>query len=181
MPSYTKEHLEKDCGIDTYDKWEEHVRKGDDIFWNQRFSVYNKWRQKEWERYQTYGYVEGFTGFRCHGPMRYTEVANRCIQGSSFHCLLWALIRDVNSILRENLQSRIIGQIHDAIIGLVKEGEEDAFTSIIYKNGVERVSQEYAWISVPLVIEVEASDVGGVWSEMKDVGEIGRASCRERV
>jgi len=73
--------------------------------------------------------------------------------------------------MRENLQSRIIGQIHDAIIGLVKEGEEDAFTSIIYKNGVERVSQEYAWISVPLVIEVEASDVGGVWSEMKDVGE----------
>lgn len=171
MPSYTKEHLEKDCGIDTYDKWEEHVRKGDDIFWNKRFAVYNKWRQKEWERYQTYGYVEGFTGFRCHGPMRYTEVANRCIQGSSFHCLLWALIRDVNSIMRENLQSRIIGQIHDAIIGLVKEGEEDAFTSIIYKNGVERVSQEYAWISVPLVIEVEASAVGGVWSEMKDVGE----------
>lgn len=177
MPAYTKEHLIKDCGIKNYDQWESHVRKADDIFWNKRFKVYNKWRDKEWRRYQDMGYVQGYTGFRCRGPMGFTECANRCIQGSAFHILLRALIYDVRDIneaaLSSGMQSRAIGQIHDAIIGLVREGEENALASIVYKNGVEKVSRLFPWICVPLVIEGEMSAVGGTWAEMQDVGELG--------
>ena len=177
MPPYTKEHLMKDCGITTYEKWEAHVRKADDIFWNKRFRVYNQWRSKEWQRYQSLGYVESYTGFRCRGPMGYTEATNRCIQGSAFHILLRALGWDVQEVNRlaesSGMESRLIGQIHDAIIGLVKEGEENKIASIVYKNGVERVSKLFPWICVPLVIEGEMSAVGGSWAAMQDIGELG--------
>ena len=173
MPKYTKEHLAKDCKITNYAKWEAHVKKGDDIFWNQRFKVYNAWRGTEWERYQKFGYVQSYTGFRCWGPMGYTEATNRCIQGSAFHILLKALTYDLQDIKKAGLQSVIIGQIHDAIIALVKEGEEDRLAQIVYHNGVERVSKEFPWICVPLVIEAEASAVGGSWAKMTDVGALG--------
>lgn len=177
MPKGTKDHLRDDCGIRTYAQWEAHVKKADDIFWNKRFRVYNEWRQKEWERYQRFGYVESYTGFRCRGPMGYTEATNRCIQGSAFHILLRALawdVADINAAVeRDGMQSRIIGQIHDAIIGLVREGEENALASIVYENGVRRVSRVFDWICVPLVIEAEMSPVGGTWADMRDVGELG--------
>lgn len=173
MPKYTKEHLAKDCKINNYNKWEAHVKKGDDIFWNQRFKVYNGWRRTEWDRYQKFGYVQSYTGFRCYGPMGYTEATNRCIQGSAFHILLKALTYDLQDIKKAGLQSVIIGQIHDAIIALVREGEEDRLAQIVYHNGVERVSKEFPWICVPLVIEAEMSEVGDSWAHMVDVGALG--------
>lgn len=172
MPKTTKEHLMKDCGIKTYEKWEAHVKKGDDIFWNQRFKVYNAWRGTEWERYQKYGYVQSYTGFRCYGPMGYTEATNRCIQGSAFHILLKALTYDLQDFRAQGLKSCIIGQIHDAIIALVKEGEEDQVAKIVFGNGVKRVSQEFPWICVPLVIEADASLVDGSWAKMTEVGAL---------
>ena len=105
--------------------------------------------------------------------MGYTEATNRCIQGSAFHILLKALTYDLQDIKKAGLQSVIIGQIHDAIIALVKEGEEDKLAQIVYHNGVERVSKEFPWICVPLVIEAEASAVGGSWAKMTDVGALG--------
>ena len=179
MPKYTKEHLAKDCGIKTYEKWEAHVKKGDDIFWNERFKVYNAWRGTEWDRYQKFGYVQSYTGFRCYGPMGYTEATNRCIQGSAFHILLKALTYDLQDIKKAGLQSVIIGQIHDAIIALVKEGEEDKLAQIVYNNGVRRVSKEFPWICVPLVIEAEASEVGGSWAKMTDVGALGETGIAD--
>ena len=71
------------------------------------------------------------------------------------------------------MQTRIIGQIHDAIIALVREGEENEIAAIVYQNGVERVSRAFPWICVPLVIEAEMSPVGATWADMKDVGELG--------
>jgi DNA polymerase I-like protein with 3'-5' exonuclease and polymerase domains len=181
MPAYTKKHLMEDCGIKTYQKWEEHVRKADDIFWNKRFRVYNAWRRKEWKRYQDYGYVQSYTGFRCWGPMGYTEATNRCIQGSAFHILLQALIWDAAEIMgRKGMKSRLIGQIHDAIIALVADGEEDMVASTVYRNGVERVSRQFPWICVPLVIEAEASELGGAWAHMTDVGALDPGGIADR-
>lgn len=172
MPAYTKEHLAKDHKITTYEKWEAHVKKGDDIFWNQRFKVYNAWRRTEWDRYQKMGYVQSYTGFRCWGPMGYTQATNCCIQGSAFHILLRALTYDLQDFKSQGLLSCIIGQIHDAIIALVKEGEEDKVAKIVYGNGVKRVSEEFPWICVPLVIEADASYVDGSWAKMTEVGAL---------
>lgn len=172
MPPETKEHIAVDCGITTYDQWERHVKEADDIFWNQRFAVYNKWRIAEWDSYQRNGFVEGYLGCRCYGPMSYTECANRCIQGSGFHTLLQALIWDVEDFERMNLQSRIIGQIHDAIVVLVKDEEIETVKNIIYRNGVTRVMKAFPWIHVPLVIEADISESGGTWANMVESCEL---------
>ena len=172
MPQTAKDWLAKK-GIRTLDQFTNHVKKADDIFWNKRFAVYNKWRRKEWQRYQDYGYVQSYTGFRCFGPMGYTEATNRCIQGSAFHILLRALIWNVADFEEMGLASVIVGQIHDALVVLEAEDESEKVRGTIYKNGVQRVSQVFPWICVPLVIEGEASEVGGTWAEMKEVGALG--------
>lgn len=166
MPAETKAHLAADCGIKTYAQWEKHVKEADDIFWHQRFKVYGQWREDEWDRYQKHGFVEGYMGCRCYGPMSFTECANRCIQGSGFHTLLQALGDDVRDFERLGLQSRIIGQIHDAIVLLVKSEEQELVEDILYKNGVIKVMHNFKWITVPLVIEAEVSEDGGSWASM---------------
>lgn len=166
MPDFTKEHLAKDCGIDTYDKWVEHVKEGDAIFWGERFKVYGEWRQQEWARYQQNGFVEGYMGCRCYGPMGFTECANRCIQGSGCHTLLQALIWDVKDFEERGLESRIIGQVHDAVQVLFKEEELEQVKDILYQNGVVNVMKKFKWIHVPLVIEADQSEIGGTWAEM---------------
>ena len=98
--------------------------------------------------------------------MSFTECANRCIQGSGFHVLLQALTWDVEDFEREHLQSRIIGQIHDAIVVLVKDEELERVKEILYHNGVTRVMEKFKWIHVPLVIEADISESGGSWASM---------------
>lgn len=165
MPDTAKENL-RAHGIVNYPQFLNHVKTADSIFWNERFKVYNEWRNAEWDRYQKNGYVEGYMGCRCYGPMSFTECANRCIQGSGFHTLLQALGDDLDDFERLGLQSRIIGQIHDAIVLLVKSEEQEIVEDILYKNGVVKVMHNFKWIAVPLVIEAEVSEDGGCWAEM---------------
>ena len=165
MPDTAKENLAAH-GIRNYNQFLDHVKTADAIFWNERFKVYNEWRNAEWQRYQKNGYVEGYMGCRCYGPMSFTECANRCIQGSGFHTLLQALGDDLADFERLGLQSRIIGQIHDAIVLLVKSEEQELVEDILYKNGVVKVMHNFKWIAVPLVIEAEVSADGGCWAEM---------------
>lgn len=167
MPDTAKDNL-RAHGVATYDQFLEHVKTADSIFWNERFKVYNEWRNAEWDRYQKNGYVEGYMGCRCYGPMSFTECANRCIQGSGFHTLLQALGDDVADFERLGLKSRIIGQIHDAIVLLVKTEEQELVEDILYKNGVVKVMHNFKWIAVPLVIEAEVSEDGGCWAEMSN-------------
>lgn len=169
MPQTTKDHL-RQRGIKTLDQFTEHVRKADWIFWNRRFGTYNRWRHEEWDRYQKDGYVESYTGFRCYGPMTYTEATNRCIQGSGFHVLLQALIWDVSDFDKQYLQSYIVGQIHDALLILAKDNELKQVQEIVHHNGVRRVSHVFPWIAVPLVIEADASEPGGSWASMTEQG-----------
>ena len=51
---------------------------------------------------------------------------------------------------------------------------------IVYRNGVERVSKEFPWICVPLVIEADASAVDGSWAKMTEVGALGPDGIADR-
>jgi DNA polymerase I-like protein with 3'-5' exonuclease and polymerase domains/uracil-DNA glycosylase len=159
-------------GIKTLAQFSEHVKNVDRKFWGVRFKVYGKWRDEEWARYQKDGYLEYLTGFRCYGPMEFTEATNRRIQGSSFHILLQSLIWEVADIEASGIQAMIMGQIHDAKICLVHEDAEKALDSIIYRNGCERIRKEWSWIIVPLTIEHEASAPGDTWANMKSLGAL---------
>jgi DNA polymerase-1 len=100
--------------------------------------------------------------------MRKNECINIPIQGSAFHCLLWSFIQ-VDKISREqNWKSRLIGQIHDAMVLDVHPDELDMVASTVHKVTCEDLSKHWSWINVPLEVEAEVCPVDGSWNEKSD-------------
>jgi DNA polymerase I-like protein with 3'-5' exonuclease and polymerase domains len=165
------EHLNAH-GISDYDDFEEHVKEIEEHFWATRFPVYNRWKKKQWARYCRDGYVDLFTGFRCAGVMNKKEVVNYPIQGSAFHCLLWAFVKTAQSIksmkaLRE--LARLIGQIHDSEIASVRPEVLQDYLGEVHEIATERLPRAWPWITVPLEVEADATGVDEPWSEKKEV------------
>jgi len=154
--------------LDSFDKFTDHIKKIEDDFWNRRFKVYNRWKDKWWEGYQKNGYVSMYTGFRCSGIMRRNECINIPIQGSAFHCLLWSFIQ-VDKISREqNWKSRLIGQIHDAMVLDIHPDELDMVASTVHRITCEDLPKHWTWINVPLEVEAEVCPVDCSWNEKGD-------------
>lgn len=146
----------------------EHVAVFEQYFWNEMFPEYNQWKQNWWKQYLERGFIDLLSGFRIAGVMRKNAVTNYAIQGSSFHILLWSFIQ-LNRILLEKFESRLIGQIHDSmIIDLVPE-EKDEILAIAKDIATVKVKKHWNWIVAPLVIEAEISDVDGNWNEMEEI------------
>ena len=165
MPPSCKNYLASK-GIDNYEKFEEHVQKVDYIFWKERFKVYDAWRLQEWRKYQTNGMLRTHIGFHIQGPMTKMQCSNACIQGTGFHVMLTALIWDIEDMERAKCKSKLIGQIHDAAIFLVKEEELPFIKEMVIRNHIVRVMDKYKWIKVPLEVDADMSEVGGTWAEM---------------
>lgn len=158
-----------DNGVYNYVLFENHVKKVEGHFWNEKFKVYYRWRKKAWEYYKNNGYIELVTGFRCSGIMRRNQILNIPIQGPAFHCLLWSLIRTSKIAKREKWESKIIGQVHDSIILDVCEDEFDHVVNTVKRVMTEDIRKYWDWIIVPLKVEAEVSKVNGNWYEMKEI------------
>ena len=164
MPSgYLSDHLIMN-GIRSYTEFEEHVRKVEERFWNVRFPVYRDWKEEWWKLYQKTGHLDMLTGFRCGGVMRKNEVVNRPIQGSAFHCLLWSFIEIDELSLKEDWDSRLIGQIHDAILLDVLPKEFDYILETAQRIMCEALPKAWPWIIVPLEVEADVCGVDQPWS-----------------
>ncbi len=164
---YISDHLINQ-GINSYSKFESHVQKIEEDFWYRRFKVYSKWKERWWEKYQEDGYVSMYTGFKCGGIMRRNECINIPIQGSAFHCLLWSFIQIDRISREENWKSRIIGQIHDAMVLDVHPDELDIVAAVVHRVTCEDLPKHWTWINVPLEIEAEVCPVDGSWNEKQD-------------
>lgn len=168
-----KEHL-KDKGIkglgviDDFGKpsvnsFYAHIRDVENIFWNERFKIYAKWK-KEWiKMYEKLGYVDMYTGFRCSGLLGKNEVVNYPVQGVAFHCLLWSLIQAHKWLKKEKLRSKIIGQIHDE---MTMDNHDEEFMYVLMN--IERIMcvdirEHWKWITIPLQIEAEFAPVNENW------------------
>ena len=162
------EHL-KENGLGTYRRFEEHIRKVEDIFWNKRFPVYTQWKKKWWSDYLKKGYFYTLTGFRCTALMGRNDAINYPIQGSAFHCLLWCLI-EINQRLKERqMDSRIMGQIHDSLILDIVPGEKRKVLRICKQVMTKDLLVHWKWIVVPMEVEAELSPPGGSWYEKEKV------------
>lgn len=150
--------------------WVSHVAEVERILWEERFPVYADWKRKQWELYKRQGFVELYTGFRCYGPMKRTEVANYPIQGSAFHVLLWVLTQVAPRLRRmTNGRSQLIGQIHDALVGDIHPHDEALADQLIHEWGITRVQKAMSWLNCPLTIEKEASEIDGSWAAVREV------------
>lgn len=167
-----KDHLRRK-GIRTYNDFLEHVEEVECSFWHEKFKVYNKWKEDFWKEYQENLFLKIHTGFICSGLMKKNEVLNYPIQGGAFHCLLWSLIH-LNKYLKENnLNSMIVGQIHDSIVLDVDVNEWPYLKGVINRIMCEDIKKDFKWIIVPLKVEAEASKIDGNWFDMSEISLIG--------
>lgn len=145
--------------------FEYHIKAVEKNFWNVRFPVYDQWRRDWYEDYKRKGWFQMLTGFVCQGYMKRNEVVNYPVQGSAFHCLLWSLIQLVNKELkRHNMETLIVGQIHDSIVADVVPEERDDFLALAKEVMINRLMKHWSWICVPMEIEAEVAPVDAPWA-----------------
>lgn len=162
-----KNHLKKH-GLGTYSKFEKHIRDIERIFWEDKFPVYAKWKQRAWKRYQRTGYITLLTGFKCHGLLKRNDVINWPIQGTAAHLMFWSLAQLNRKFKRMDCDSFIIGYIHDELFNDIVPGEKKEIKPAIRKTMCEDIRQRFPWIIVPIDIEAEISEVDGNWYKMKE-------------
>lgn len=163
---FLSDHL-RNKGIKSYKSFEKHIQQVEDDFWGRRFSRYQEWKDSLWRSYQKKGYVDLYTGFRCSDIMRRNEAINAPIQGSAFHCLLWSFIELDKISRRENWKTKLIGQIHDAILFDVYPPELSYITPKIHEVMCESIRKKWQWIITDLEVEMDICEPDAPWSEKK--------------
>jgi DNA polymerase I-like protein with 3'-5' exonuclease and polymerase domains len=158
----------KQQGILNYDMFVNHLKKVEDIFWNERFKVYNQWKDDIYQQYLKQGYIDTLTGFRLSGIMSQRDVTNYPIQGSSFHCELKTLIAANKYLKRNGMKTMLIGQIHDSILADIHEDELDDYVYFVNNYIQNDLTKEYPWLILPMMAETEISDLNGNWFEMEE-------------
>lgn len=149
--------------------FEHHVREVENDFWNNRFRRYGKWRRNWFASYQERGFFDLKTGFRVSGHMQRNAVTNYPIQGSAFHCLLWTLIQVNRKLRRYKMRSKIVGQIHDSLIGDIRIKELRDYLEIVEETVSVELRKHWPWIIVPMVIEYEIAPIGTSWFDKKEI------------
>lgn len=172
-PRETLEHLSKK-GIRHLEDFTEHVEQIEKDFWGRRFPVYAQWKKDIYNSYLRKGYIESYSGFRYYGPLKKNEACNYQVQGSAFHCLLRTFSKLSERVSRERLKTKLMGQIHDALIPSIEPSEEDYIDWVVWDEGTRKIREDWEWIIVPLNIEKEAAEVDEPWSELKAKGLLGQ-------
>jgi DNA polymerase-1 len=143
--------------------FEMHLKKVERDFWKRRFQVYGKWREDWWAAYQRDGYFDTLTGFHITGIYGRNSVTNYPIQGSAFHCLLWALVK-LNRWLRKNrMKTKIIGQIHDSMLLDACPQELPDVLAMAKQLLCVELKKQWKWLIVPMEIDADVSPVDGSW------------------
>jgi DNA polymerase-1 len=154
-------------GINSLSAFEEHVKKIEKDFWENRFPEYAEWKDRWWNAYQKYGYIDMYTGFRCSGVMDRKEAINYPVQGSAFHCNLWSFIQLDKLMQKEKWNTKLIGQIHDSILLDVHPDELKYVSEIAHDITTKQLPKAWTWINVPLEVDAEICEVDRPWSEKK--------------
>jgi DNA polymerase-1 len=163
------DHL-KGNRIKNYIQFEEHMQKVERKFWDVRFPVYKRWRENQFNSYKENGFVEFKTGFRAYGPMSRNNSFNTPIQGSSYHMLQWGFNQVAKMMEKECERSFMLAEVHDSIIMDVHPSEEHLIDYWVWDYCTQKVREHWPWITLPIQMEKEASEIDGDWSELKTIG-----------
>jgi DNA polymerase I len=148
--------------------FERHILETEDALWN-LFHEYATWKDRWYRQYHQRGWFELKTGFVCHGLYSKNQSVNYPVQGAAFHCLLWVLIQLQKWLNKYKMKSKLVGQIHDSIIGDIHVKElDDYFAQVKYLVEVA-LPKHWPWIIVPMEIEAEMSSEGKSWFHKKKV------------
>ena len=160
------DHL-KSKNIKSLSKFKNHMEKVENKFWNERFKVYDDWKNKWWDKYQRLGYFDMLSGFRCEGVFTKKQVCNHPIQGTSFHGLCYSLIEISKYIIEHQLKSKIILQVHDEVLIDLYPPEQDELIEACYNIMTQKIRKEWPWICVPMDVDISISEIDGNWYNVK--------------
>jgi hypothetical protein len=88
-------------------------------------------------------------------------------KNSAFHCLLWSLIEGMKAQKAEHWDSKIVGQIHDAIIIDANPQEIEHIVNVMKCIMCHDLQVTWKWINIPLDIDIEICDIDKSWAEKK--------------
>lgn len=162
------DHL-RSVGIRNLKDFTAHVRSVEDDFWNNRFKVYKRWKERHLARYHETGEIQLYTGFTCSGIMAKNDVSNYPVQGAAFHCLLWTFTELMAIFEQRNFRSRIIGQIHDSIVMDVHPEEVPEILAAVKWLVSDQLLKHWKWIIVPMDVEAEITGVDEPWYYKKEI------------
>lgn len=157
------EHLIKH-GIKSFTAFIRHLKDIEDDFWGNRFKHYARWKKKWMRTYEKNGYFYNHTGFIFNNPMRKNAVINYPVQSAAFHCLLWSFTKMTDWLEENNMQTCIIGQIHDAIVFDVYPPELEVVSKRLVEITTKELPEAFPWIIVPLQIDAELCPVDASWA-----------------
>ena len=163
-----KEHLISK-GIKTNAEFLEHCKSVENIFWKERFKVYDQWKKDINAEYQKNGVIYSLMGFPYRGIMNRKQVSNFPIQGTAFHLLLWTLL-ELNKVAKQKKwKSWINGQIHDeGILDAIPEEIPEIVATTNQIVGIQ-MRKTFDWINVPFEMEFAVTPLNGSWY---DKGEL---------
>ena len=151
-------------GITCFDDYVAYIRDVEYDFWNNRFKVYKKWKEKNVKSYYKKGYLNTLTGFTCSGIMSKNDINNYPIQGPAFHSLLKTFIETDKRLERYRFKSKLIGQIHDELVFDTDPKETQNVLDLVQEIACVWLPKKWKWIIVPLEIEADIFGVDANWS-----------------
>lgn len=152
-------------GIKSFDAFVEHIKVIEADFWGNRFPEYAEWKERWYNTYKKYGYIDLLTGFRCSGIMDRKQVINYPVQGAAFHCNLFSFIEADRKMREEKWDTKLLGQIHDSIVFDVNPNELQHVIETVKRISTVGISDSWKWIIVPLDVDFELAPIDGSWAE----------------
>lgn len=143
--------------------FEAHLKAVEEDFWYDRFSVYQDWKDRWWADYQDRGYFKMLTGFIISGHLNRKQCVNYPVQGSSFHGLLWSVIRISQLLKKYKMKTKLIGQIHDDVVSDVPDNELKNYLEIATDVITVQLEKHWPFIITPMKVEVEVTPIDKSW------------------
>ena len=166
LPPEIKLHLKKHK-IKNQEDLTKRMIAYDTEYWEKRYPVYGKKRKLFYKKYLKTGYIDQVSGFRCQAPLRYTQTVNYPVQGPASHIKLRALCTIQDYLEKNNMRTKLLGEIHDAIIFDCHPDEEKKLDKIVQYYATKEVTKFFDWIIVPLVADKESAGINESWANCK--------------
>ena len=152
--------------------YQEHASKVYDLFWKSRFKTYSQWKNDNYSAYLNQGYLDSWFGIRYEIIMRRTQTSNLGNQGATFLACMLETLNNLFDIIERNHLEYVIkpsGQVHDSCISFVKDEYFPKYCRTISRLMTKDIHKRNDFIiPVKMLCEVEASEIGGRWSEKKE-------------
>lgn len=160
-----KRHL-KSVDLGTLEKFTKNMKNVENKFWKM-LKATKQWREDTILEYRKKTFVDTYFGYRRHGFMVNNQVTNTPVQGTAFHCLLWCYVHIANKLKKNNMKTKLIGEVHDSILFDLYPPEQKEVIKIVKQTIEKDIMLACDWMVVPLTVEIDITPIDGAWNTKK--------------